>query len=590
VNQGQLDFAKQPEREVVLPPLAFTLRNYQAAAHDNFYAATYGGSPGSLLVQCTGTGKTATGCGIAHTWLEQGHEYRVMIILHERQLFTQWAREVEKIMSITPGLEAGADHHVQLPIPKLVIAMRQSLGERVRGSGEDKDVVSRLWKYPTDNLKWLLMFDEGHRYAMHLKQVAPIIAHFPDAPRLLMTATPERSDKTSLSTMAPTVIADYPHTSLDGRPCAVDDGWVVPFKQFFVTIHSVDLKKVEEKGKDFDEADLANKLSTLKALDSIIKPAMDIVEDRKTLIFCVDCDMSRKLVARMNTKFKPGCAKWIDGSLPVEEREMILKQHQNNEFQFLSVVQLCKEGYDDHEIGAVVCARPTKLASLAEQQRGRACRILKGTDDGCRTKEERVAAIARSKKPYAIVVDMVGVTGLGGNQTCASILAKGLPDRLVDLASERANLLAASDDQLSTREVVEKAVEEIEREEKEAEARREAAKQRLREEKEELYRLRCVEMGVEYVAEELRQGQGHIKEKKKWEMTIKKGPHKGKLLSECPTEWIERCVHAMPEFYAGNRKNWYRYKLKKELDYRRSTPVAKQASDLDDVNRLLQEM
>ncbi len=564
MEQEILSFAREPEREVSLPPLAFTLRSYQQAAHDKFFAAIWSGSAGALNVQCTGTGKTATACGIMHSWLGQGHEYRCMVLLHERQLFTQWAGCIQQIMGFQPGLEAGAEHHVTLPIPKVVIAMRQSLGERVK----EKVIVSRLWKYPKD-LKWLLIMDEGHRYAMHLKQVAPVIDHFKDAPRLLLTATPERGDKTSLASLAPTVIADYPHTSMDGRPCAVDDGWVVDFRQFFVTVHGVDFKKMDKAdGKDFDEVKLTKKLTTLKALDSIIQPTMDIVGDRKTLIFTVDCDMSRKLVARMNTKWKPGCARWIDGTLPSEERDLILKQHQNNEFQYLCCVQLCKEGYDDHEIAAVVCARPTKLASVAEQMRGRACRILKGTDDGCKSRKERVAAIARSDKPYAIVVDLVGTTGLGGNQTCASILAKGLPDHLVDLAAERANLLAAGNDNLSTRELLQQSVEEIQQEEEEKKQREVAAKQRMKEEQEEIYRLRCIELGVEYVAEELRQGQGHVKTKKKWEMTMRRGPHKGKLLSECPTDYIARCVYAMPAVNANGRTNWFRHKMKQELDFR----------------------
>jgi len=582
--QEKLGFAKLPEAEVSLPPLAFTLRSYQQAAHDKFFEAVLGGSAGALNVQCTGTGKTATACGIMRSWLGQGHDHRCMVLLHERQLFTQWAGCVKEIMGITPGLEAGADHHVTVPIPKVVIAMRQSLGERAK----DDQLISRLWKYPKD-LKWLLVIDEGHRYAMHLKQVAPVIEHFSEAPRLLLTATPERGDKTSLATMAPTIIADYPHTSLDGRPCAVDDGWVVDFKQYFVTIHNCDLARIKDKGQDFDESALAKKLSTLKALDSIIKPAMEMVGDRKTLIFTVDCDMSRKLVARMNTKWRPGCARWIDGTLPPDERDLILKQHQNNEFQFLCCVQLCKEGYDDHEISAVVCARPTKLASVAEQMRGRGCRILKGTDDGCTTREERLAAIARSDKPYCVVVDLVGTTGLAGNQTCASILARGAPDHLVDLVTERANLLAKGSDSLSTRDVVTKAIEDVEREEKEAEARKVAAALRLHQEKEEIYRLRCVELNVEYVAEELRQGEGYDRPKKKWEMTMRRGPHKGKLLSECPTSYIERCVHAMPETNANGRPNWYRYKLKKELDYRKRTPAVEQAASLDAVNRSLQE-
>jgi len=409
MEQDLFEFAIPPVPEVRLPKPAFDPRFYQSEAVDNAFEAWDSGAVGCLLVQATGTGKTATGCFIVKRWLEQGPDYRVLVVLHERPLFYQFSDDIEKILRVTPGLEAGADHRLQLPIPKIVVAMRQSLVDRVRNG----QIVSRLGKYDTDK-KYLLILDEAHRYKKGLKQVAPILERFTDARRLLLTATPERGDKVSLASLGEVVVADYPHTSLDGRPSACGDGFVVDFEQHFVTINSVDLQKVKgHKSRDWSAEDLSDKLSQVRALDEIIQPSLDIVQDKKSLVFCVDRAMSKALVDRINHKYIPGAARWIDATLPMEERKEILAAHKANEFQFLCVVGLCREGYNDPYIEAVVCARPTKSASLAEQMKGRGCRVLPGVIDGLDTREERLEAIRNSGKPKCIAKGSLVLTDQG---------------------------------------------------------------------------------------------------------------------------------------------------------------------------------
>jgi len=559
MEQDLFEFAIPPVPEVRLPKPAFDPRFYQSEAVDNAFEAWDSGAVGCLLVQATGTGKTATGCFIVKRWLEQGPDYRVLVVLHERPLFYQFSDDIEKILRVTPGLEAGADHRLQLPIPKIVVAMRQSLVDRVRNG----QIVSRLGKYDTDK-KYLLILDEAHRYKKGLKQVAPILERFTDARRLLLTATPERGDKVSLASLGEVVVADYPHTSLDGRPSACGDGFVVDFEQHFVTINSVDLQKVKgHKSKDWSAEDLSDKLSQVRALDEIIQPSLDIVQDKRSLVFCVDRAMSRALVDRINHKYIPGAARWIDATLPMEERKEILAAHKANEFQFLCVVGLCREGYNDPYIEAVVCARPTKSASLAEQMKGRGCRVLPGVIDGLETREERLDAIKNSDKDRCIVVDLVGATGLAGNQTVASILAKGLPDHLVDLVTERANLLAKeASTELSLKEIVEKTAEDLLEEDRIAEEMVERERLRYIENQIDAARLAGLTLDVDYTSKIVDQGEGTVLKFRRPEMRVSNGKYKGKLLSRVPTGYIEFMITKL-------KPGWYRSKFQAELKYRR---------------------
>lgn len=96
------------------------------------------------------------------------------------------------------------------------------------------------------------------------------------------------------------------------------------------------------------------------------------------------------------------------------------------------IVSNCREGHNDPNISCVAIFRPVskEASSLAEQMKGRACRPLKGILRGLTTKEERLEAIANSAKPNALIVDLVGVTGLADCASTASIYADGLADEL----------------------------------------------------------------------------------------------------------------------------------------------------------------
>lgn len=68
------------------------------------------------------------------------------------------------------------------------------------------------------------------------------------------------------------------------------------------------------------------------------------------------------------------------------------------------------EGFDHPGIGVIIMGCPTKSMTKFYQQIGRATRTLPGVIDGLETAAERKAAIARSAKKKAIVIDIVDIT------------------------------------------------------------------------------------------------------------------------------------------------------------------------------------
>ena len=138
-----------------------------------------------------------------------------------------------------------------------------------------------------------------------------------------------------------------------------------------------------------------------------------------------------------------------------------------------------------------------KASSLAEQMKGRACRPLRGLLNGLATREERLAAIAGSAKPYALIVDLVGITGLADCASTVQIYAEGLADVLKneghdeeeaariaeELAERAAEILAerALDEEMPVEEAIAQAKREDDEAREKVRQEREAAEQKARE-------------------------------------------------------------------------------------------------------------
>lgn len=428
------DHIDEPQQTALALPKSrakFLPRDYQQAGIDEAFRLWDRGIVGALFRQPTGTGKTVSGSLIADLWLQRSPEHRVLVLAHERQLIQQFADEIEEILGITPGIEMG-DLHCS-GSEQIIVGSRQTLYLK----GEGDEAISRLYKFRPE-LKWLLIIDEAHRWRKGLSSVTHIIDWFernPEHRRLGLTATPERSDKVCLSKLFPGVASDYRLFDVDGGPCAVNDGWAVPYDQRYIVVEGVDFKALKEVAKDFDKNELERVLGETETLARLCDPLLDIVGRRRTIIFSPGTAMARDVALYINSKLCHEAAVTVDGSYPDEQRKEIYRRHQRGDVQFLSVCGLCREGYNDPGIQCVAVFRPTKSRSLAEQMKGRGCRPLRGVVSTEMTADERRRAISASDKPTCLVIDLVGVSGLGDVPSTAQLMADGKPDEVIQRAN-----------------------------------------------------------------------------------------------------------------------------------------------------------
>jgi superfamily II DNA or RNA helicase len=142
------------------------------------------------------------------------------------------------------------------------------------------------------------------------------------------------------------------------------------------------------------------------------------------------------------------------------------------------LVSNCREGFDVPSIACVAVFRPVskKASSLAEQMKGRSCRPLREIArilHTLPTPEDRRKLIEESEKPNALIVDLVGITGLADCASTVEIYAEGLPDEVIkraeDILSEK-----GKDEEFDVQEAIDQA----EKEDREA-------KEKIRKEREE---------------------------------------------------------------------------------------------------------
>ncbi len=467
------------------------VRDYQGDAVRTCQQHFADGSKGSLVRLPTGTGKTATACMLIDLWLQESRDHQVIVFAHERQLVLQFAEEIQSFLGFIPGIEMGDRAVHPEYMPRVTVVSRATVLERAVFAEEtdQAEITSRLYKFDASK-PTLVIFDEAHRYGPHLKSCAHLFSYFeegnPHSRRVGLTATPMRSDKVSLRGVFPDIACDYRLYDPKGGPCAVRDGYAVPFDQRFITVENVDFTNLRTVAGDFEQDELDEVLNTKDQLARLCDPMLELVGNRKTLIFNVTVNMARNVMHYINAELKErGDPRYkgddrppavsLDGSSDEDERTQAYSLFSRGNYQFLSVCGLCREGFNEPNISAVVSFRPTKSQVLWEQQKGRGCRPLRGAIDGLSTAQERLDAIGGSEYSDCLIVDLVGVTGLADTATAAALLTRG-HDEVVDREIvQRANELLLEG--VSPEDAAERSKSEVEQARADKKARQDAERE-----------------------------------------------------------------------------------------------------------------
>lgn len=382
------------------------LRPYQQQIKQEIYSAWQSGAHNVLAVLPTGGGKTVV---LSDILFEQGGAS--CAVAHRRELVSQISLALAKngVRHRIIGPQAAVKQIVNLhmlelgnsyydPNSKIAVAGVDTLVKR------KKELAAWL---PTVKL-WVM--DEAH-HVLKDNKWGKGVDMFPNAKGLGPTATPCRADGKGLGRHADGVfdqIVEGP-TMRD----LINGGYLTDYRVYApppaLLMTDDDLSKSTGEYKR-DAVVRKFRQNKNRVIGDVVDQYVKHAHGKLGITFVPDVEDAVDTATAFTARGIP--AKVVTAETPDAERIAILRQFKNREILQLVNVDLFGEGFDLPAIEVVSMARPTQSYSLFAQQFGRALRLMldpsygKGWDSY--TAEQRLAIIAASDKPTAIIIDHVG--------------------------------------------------------------------------------------------------------------------------------------------------------------------------------------
>ena len=345
-----------------------------------------------LAVLATGSGKTVlfthvTGAVLTHAG------WHVGVFVHRVELLDQAGRALD---------DAGIPHGRVMPGHTIT-------SHRVHVASIDT-VLARLAAGCIETARWLAaldmaVLDEAHHAVagkwLRLAQAMSKALLFG------VTATPFRSDGQGLGDVFTAAVKGPSVGDL------IEDGWLTPFA-VYAPPNPFSLAGIRKRGGDYVQSELQRLMDT----DALILPAVRwygrLCPGTPAIGFCTGIDHAAHVAQRF------AAAGWVatsvDGGMSQEVRRSAIQGLASDDVQVLTSCEIISEGTDVPVVGAAIMLRPTESTGLYQQQVGRAGRPIwpLGFDPNSASAAERRAAMVSAGKPYALILDMVGVVATHG--------------------------------------------------------------------------------------------------------------------------------------------------------------------------------
>ena len=404
-------------------------RDYQIDCADRVFQE-WKSANSTLVVMATGLGKTVVATRVCGRVLagEVGPG-GFLFVAHRDELITQAS---ETFRAAFPNKLVEVEKGTQYAGPKadIVIASVQSICQ-----------PRRLERFRKDHFAAGCV-DEAHHAVKSNATYQSVREWFKSAKWLGLTATPDRSDEIALGEVFDTVAFTF--DILD----AVHEGWLVPVGQRLERCEGLDYSEISlDRNGDFSEADMAEQLKKEKPLLGLCSAAIKYSNwkerKRPTLVFASSKDHAElvaEILNRQDRKENSGAAAVIHYKLSDSDRREIIREYKRGKIRFLTNFGILGEGFDDDNTRVIINGRPTRSRQLFSQIFGRATRPLRETLPllaCCQTAAGRREVIKASRKPGALMVDLMGLNHklvltmadiLGGRSSDAVIQA--VRDRL----------------------------------------------------------------------------------------------------------------------------------------------------------------
>lgn len=310
------------------------LRPYQLQAMNDIRKQYATGHRSPVLVANCGWGKSCTAAEIARISTDKGN--RVLVIAHRVELIEQ--------------LQETFDWW-GVPRDRCDIMMVQSATRR----------LDRLPEYD------FIICDESHHGVCSTYQ--RIFQHYPHARRLLLTATPERTNGQGLAD-----IADCMVQSVSVR-WLIEHQYLAPF-EYYAPAELINADQLRTVQGDYDNKQAAQMLDKPKIYGSVLENYRKYAEGKQAIVFASSVEHSKR-VAEVFTQAGYTAAH-MDGKTPKAERKQIMEDYRAGRLQILCNYEIVSEGVSVDGCECCILLRPTKSTILFLQSSQRCMRYAPG--------------------------------------------------------------------------------------------------------------------------------------------------------------------------------------------------------------------
>ena len=326
----------------------------EPAGCGEYYGFTVDGDNRYLLSDFTIThncGKTIVFSAITQEQVKKDH--RVLIMAHRGELLSQAADKLKMLTGLDAAFEQGENRSLGSFFPVTVGSVQSLCQEK------------RLSMFPQDYFQDIIV-DEAHHALSESYQ--RVLAHFPDANVLGVTATPDRGDKQTLGTFFDSQAYEYSMSR------AIREGYLSPVKARMIPLR-LDISKAGISGGDYSAADIGCALEPY--LHQIAREMARYCRGRKTVVFLPLIATSQKFCQMLNDVGMRAAE--VNGMS--DDRSKILAEFENGMYDVLCNSMLLTEGWDCPAVDCIVILRPTKVRSLYQQMVGRGMRLFPGKEN-----------------------------------------------------------------------------------------------------------------------------------------------------------------------------------------------------------------
>jgi superfamily II DNA or RNA helicase len=254
----------------------------------------------------------------------------------------------------------------------------------------------------------LAIVDEGHHVLKPPQKWGQALAMFPNARGLFVTAHALRGDGMGLGRHADGLV-DRLAVGPSARDL-IDRGMLVDYR-LCCPPSDLNLKNVHVTASgEFNAKEVSAVIhQSPRLVGDIVQTYIKYARGKLGLTFASDIESATDIAAAYRAQGV--AAEVVTGETPLNIRAAYMQQFRQRQILQLVSVEVLGEGVDVPAVEVVSMARPTNSFQVYSQQIGRALRLL--IDDsiyqhwGSYTDAQRLAFIAASAKPKALIIDHV---------------------------------------------------------------------------------------------------------------------------------------------------------------------------------------